>query len=172
MVSVASVAVDGVGNLYAGGTNNQNAPEVDLIPSGGSPRNLGLQLTGTPTGLALDQSGNLLVAQSNGVAVYVPGQTAPVSWIGSYGQTPFALAFGNAGNWLYVLYDGIRCYASCIDVYAYPAGTIVGQFGLSGSNEYYGVAVSPRVPLFNPNAMRRKHPHFRYWTNVRRTRLH
>ena len=172
LISVAGVALDAAGNLYAGGTNNQNAPEVDLIASGGSPTNLGLQLAGTPTGLAVDQTGNLLVAQTNGIAVYAPGESTPVSWIGSYGQTPFALAFGNAGNWLYVLYDGIPCYASCIDVYAYPAGTLLGQYGLNGSSEYYGVAISPRVPLFNPNAMRRKHPHFRYWTNVRHMHLH
>jgi hypothetical protein len=161
--SVQSVTVDAAGNTYVGGVSNQNAPEVDLF-AGSAFLNLGLQLNGTPTGLALDQAGNLVVAEGGGVAVFSPGQTSPSSWI-NYGQQPFALAFGNAGNWLYVLYNTYPCYTSCINVYAYPAGTLLGQYSLSGGSGYFGVALSPRVPLFNPNAARRKHAHFRYWSN-------
>lgn len=172
LISIQSVAVDAAGNTYVGGVSNQNGPEVDLLgASGGWIRTLGLQLTGAPRGLALDQMGNLVVAESQRVAIFVPGQTTPSSWIGSYGQTPFALSFGNAGNWLYVLYNTGPCYGSCVDVYTYPAGTSLGQYTLPGSANHYGVALSPRVPLFNPNVMRRLHPHRKYWTDFVRGRI-
>ncbi|MBV9056721.1 MAG: hypothetical protein JO351_08800 [Candidatus Eremiobacteraeota bacterium] len=164
LVSISSVAVDAAGNIYAGGTSVQNTPEVDL-ETNGSIVNLGLQLTSTPTGVTLDTSGDLLVAESGGVAVFAPGQTTPSKWIGSYGQAAYALAFGDNGNWLYVLYDTPPCYLSCVTVFAYPGGSVLGQYNLSGAAAYYGVALSPRVPLFNPAAMRRRHPHWRYWTH-------
>ncbi len=170
LMSIVSIAVDAGGNVYVGGTNTQNVPEIDLV-SNGTTSNLGLLLTGTPTGLALDQSGNLLVAENAGVAVFMPGQTTASSWIGSYGQTPYSLAFGNGGNWLYVLYNNPPCSLSCINVYAYPSGTTLGQYNLSGASPYYGVALAPRVPLFDPGAMRRKHPRFRYWTNLAKSRV-
>ncbi|MGB8908113.1 MAG: hypothetical protein WCC84_05150 [Candidatus Cybelea sp.] len=126
-----------------------------------------LQLSSAPTGITLDQAGNLLVTQSDGVAVFAPGQTSPTSWIG-YGLQPFGLAFGNNGNWLYVVANGYPCYFSCVNVYSYPAGSRIGQYSLPGSSSYFGIALSPRVPLFSPSAMRHRHPHFRYWTDLRR----
>jgi len=164
LVSIASVALDADGNIYVGGTSVLNTPEVDLETKG-SIANLGLHLISTPTGLTLDESGDLLVAQSAGVAVFAPGQTAPTKWIGSYGQAAYAVAFGDGGNWLYVVYDTPLCYVSCVTVFAYPGGSMLGQYNLSGTAAYYGVALSPRVPLFKPTAMRRKHPHWQYWTN-------
>lgn len=165
--AIQSVTADAAGNRYVGGISTQGGPEVDLL-STGLPSNLGLQLSGTPTGLALDQAGDLLVTESQGVAVFAPGQTTPYTWIGSYGQTPFALTFGDSGNRLYVVYNSIPCYSSCINVYGYPSGALLGTYSLTGTPNYYGVAISPRVPLFNPNAMRHKHSHRKYWTDFYR----
>jgi hypothetical protein len=165
LLSIQGVTLDAVGNAYIGGTSVQNTPQVDLMAASGGFTNLGLQLTSTPNALTLDQNGNLLVTQSTGVAVFEPGDTSPSSVLGS--QQPAALAFGNGGNWLYVAYNSYGCYRSCVNVYAYPAGTLLGQYSLSGTSGYFGVAIAPRVPLFNPNHARRKHVHFRDWTDFR-----
>ena len=167
LATVQSVTVDAAGDTFVGGVSNQSSPEVDLVQGSYGPVNLGLQLSSAPTGITIDQAGNLLVTQSDGVAVFAPGQTSPTSWIG-YGLQPFGLAFGNNGNWLYVVANGYPCYFSCVNVYSYPAGSRIGQYSLPGSSSYFGIALSPRVPLFSPSAMRHRHPHFRYWTDLRR----
>ncbi|MBV8372617.1 MAG: hypothetical protein JOY69_05100, partial [Candidatus Eremiobacteraeota bacterium] len=163
--SVDCVAFDAAGNQYVGGVNSRSGSyEVDISGPGGTWSSLGLELVEYPAQLTLDSSGNLLVAEPGlGVAVFTPGQAAPSAYI-DYGADTISLALGNGGNWLYVYQGRLNNNDNSVNVYRYPAGTLLGQYFLYEFNGQ--IAVAPRVPLFNPAAMRRTHPGFRYWTDT------
>lgn len=164
--SMNSVTIDGASNGYVGGMAPNGIYEVDFLKTNSGTYDLNLQLVASPRALAVDPQGNLVVAeccaadgsQTGEVAVFRPGSTIPFR---TFRGGAFDIAFGNGGQWLYVLSEG----AVAVAAYNYADGFQVTAFGLGYTEDANGIAIQPRAPLFIPGAYQRRHAHYRYWTD-------
>jgi hypothetical protein len=164
-----SLALDGGNGIFVGG-DGSGGPEIDLVQFNVGQSNLGLSLSGTPIQLAVDTNGNLLVdEQGTGVAVFAPGQTTPMQWIGPQGSDPESFALGDYGNTIYVMYQTCQpgSCAFTVQEYSYPQNQLQQTLAVKSDN-FGQIAIQPRVPLFNPSVYRKKHPNFEYWTEFLR----
>jgi len=170
LIALATITVDGANNVYLGGTNSSNAPEVDFLTPSQQLSSLGLQLSGTPTALAIDTQGDLLVAECGvGIAVFPPGATTPSSFYDAH-NCPSSMVFGNGGNWLYVIDHGIQRGYYNVFVYEYPGGGVTTEWydGMPYQDFPTQIAIEPRVPLFNPDLYRKERPYWKYWGDLKR----
>jgi hypothetical protein len=132
------VAVDSHNNVYAAGVSTQQTPAVvEYANMSGSGTNLGLTGLENPTGVLVDNHGNLVVSDfvAGLVDIYAPGKTSPTSTI----TVPEAdrTSINKGENTLYVPQGPV----GNIDIVTYPGGSSTGM--LSIGNFVSGTASAP-----------------------------
>src|SRR5579883_1522512 len=169
LAAALAVTVDGADDVFLAGRNMANNPEVDILTPSQGLSNLGLQLSGLPTALAIDTQGDLLVAEcGHGINVFPPGKTSPTAVYDAQ-NCPSSIVFGNGGNWLYAPTCCLNGYV-LLYVYQYPGpGTTTEWYDALPYNDTPSqIAVEPRVPLFNPDIYRKTHSAWKYWTDLKK----
>jgi predicted ribosome-associated RNA-binding protein Tma20 len=140
--SVDGIGVDARNNVYAVGPNASSQPAVvEFADLGGSGTNLGLTGLLAPTGVLVDQHGNIAVSDFAlpGINLYKPGHTAPFATIAASDATDRS-AIDHKQNLIYVP----EADYSLVNIYKYPSGKFVKGLTISGSGNFIsGAALSP-----------------------------
>jgi hypothetical protein len=113
---VGGVGVDASNNVYAAGVPGV---VIKFAKMKGPGTNLGLTGLTEPTGVLVDQHGNLVVSDNgtNLIDIYPPGQTSPSSTISV--DQPERIALNNGQNQIYAPQGN----DALVSVFAYPSGT-------------------------------------------------
>jgi len=149
--SPVAVAADAKGNVFVSYVNQTSGAIYDYAPGRTQGRNLGISFSGNPHGLALDRSGDLIVAVSNApnpgssVEVFAPGSIKPKLTLSGPFQ-PFMIALDRKEGRLFVADYGSGNDDGGVYVYSYPAGTLLYKDTAGAAAGAYGVAIDPRDP--------------------------
>lgn len=146
------LATDAAGNVFVSYVGQSSGGVVyEYSPGSTSGKSLGLNLSGTPHGLAIDRQGNLVVAVSNApnpgsaIEVFAPGAKQPkTTMLGPF--QPFMLAFGRKEHRLFAADYGSGNNDGGVFVYSYPDGTLLFEDTQGTAAGAYGVAADPRSP--------------------------
>jgi hypothetical protein len=154
-VNVYAIAADSAGNTYVSFySSSTNNGQIDEFPAGSTtPVTLPMAVSGQVLGIAVDASGDLIVADGSEVDVFPPGASSPSQVIGrgQFGEAS-GVALDATESFLYV---GDLPYGN-VYVYTYPAGNLIGSFS-AGSNVYvFSLILSPTPPLGSPFDLRHR----------------
>jgi sugar lactone lactonase YvrE len=138
-VAPNGVTLDSSGNLVCTYNAAGAAGVFQLTKASPIPTNLLIPLEASSADIAFDNSGNLVVEDSDGayINVYPPGSTKPSKTFDDGFTNPNHMVFDSSRQHLYVSDYG----NNTVKVIAYPSGTVQSQ--LTGFVNATGVAVSP-----------------------------
>lgn len=151
--SPQGLALDSSGKLYVSYTGSGSSQVYKYPPHKAKGVSLGLTI-GTPIGITLDGSNNLLIADRNSpyssgkpaIEVFPKGQQQPSQVIAYSGfNTPAMLEFNRKRNRLYVA-DCNRSGKGNLFVFAYPSGSFVSAVSLPEYSCPVGVGLAPPAP--------------------------
>jgi len=137
---VGGVGVDASNNVYAGGLapSERSGVVVEYSNMSGSGVNLRLNGLLSPTGVFIDNLGNIVVTDDANwlIDIYPPGQTTPSSTIAI--SNPGTPGINKAENTLYVPQLG-----PSLSILSYPGGSQIGSIGFGSGSYVWGAALSP-----------------------------
>ncbi len=145
--SPLGLAFDAQGNIYVSYVNPSTGGAIyKYAPGQTTGSDLGIIFSGSPHGLAVDRSGNLIVAVStapspgSSIEVFAPGKSHPKKTIRATFQ-PFMLTLGKDRHQLLVADYGSGNGDGGVFRFSYPSGTLLGEDSRGPAGSAYGVAL-------------------------------
>jgi len=144
--SAFSLSLDANNDLYVACTISNAV--FRFAPGSTQGTNLGLVLKGEPHGMAFDDAGDLLIADSSApnqgstVDVFAPGSSTPSKEIGGTFQ-PFMIALDAGNHHLYVADFGSGNHDGAVYEFGYPSGKLLTKYEQGAASGAYGVATNP-----------------------------
>lgn len=144
------VAPDAAGNVFVSYVPQSGSGGLIYKYKAGQTRgsNLRISFTGSPHGIAIDGSGNMIVAVSNApnsgsqIEVFAPGKRHPKLVLSGPFQ-PFMVNLSRNEQRLFVADYGSGNNDGGVFVYAYPKGTLLFKDTQGMAAGAYGVALDP-----------------------------